>query len=229
MLTIRPAAERGYTELDWLKSHHTFSFDQFSDPDHMHFGPLRIINEDYVAPGAGFGMHPHRDMEIITYVIAGEAQHRDSLGSGSVIKAGEIQKMSAGSGILHSEFNPSQRQELHLLQIWIIPNKHNLTPKYEQERFNLEYGKPLLLGGPAGGLVSIRQNINLYGLSLLSRTKYQHALSLGNKTWIQVVKGECQVHGQSMKAGDGLGIEDVDLIDIQASLETELLLFEIFV
>jgi redox-sensitive bicupin YhaK (pirin superfamily) len=134
-----------------------------------------------------------------------------------------------GRTLLHSEFNPSQRQELHLLQIWIIPNKQNLTPKYEQERFNLEYGKPLLLGGPDGGLVSIQQKINLYGLLLLSGTRYQHALAVANKAWIQVVKGECQVEGQLMKAGDGLGIENVRLMDIQTSSEIELLLFEIFV
>jgi redox-sensitive bicupin YhaK (pirin superfamily) len=228
MLVLRSSAQRGFSQLDWLKSQHTFSFDQYYDPKHMSFGPLRVINEDHIAPGAGFGTHPHRNMEIITYVIKGQLRHQDSLGTGSVISAGEIQKMSAGSGIMHSEFNASQDEEVHLLQIWIVPNVSNLKPKYEQERFELKPGELTLLGAPQGGLVSIHQNVNLYGLALATDMSFKHNLDFKKQAWIQVVKGECVVNSESVKAGDGIAISETEQVAIQATSESELLIFELY-
>jgi len=228
MLVLRSSAQRGFSQLDWLKSQHTFSFDQYYDPKHMAFGPLRVINEDHIAPGAGFGTHPHRNMEIITYVIKGQLRHQDSLGTGSVISAGEIQKMSAGSGIMHSEFNASNDEEVHLLQIWIVPNVSNLAPKYEQERFELKPGELTLLGAPQGGLVSIQQNVNLYGLSLSADMNFRHALEFKKQAWIQVVKGECLVNNESVKAGDGVALSEIEQIAIKAVEECELLFFELY-
>jgi len=228
MLTLRPAIERGHTRLDWLDSRHSFSFDQYFDPKHMSFGPLRVINEDEIAPGGGFGTHPHRDMEIITYVTEGQLKHQDSLGNGSVISPGEIQKMSAGTGILHSEYNASSEKPAHLLQIWIVPDKTNLTPAYEQERFELIPGVWKLLGSPDGdGLVSIRQKVKLYGLSAEAGSTTAFFPAPGSKLWIQLVKGVCAVNGTNLIGGDGLAILEDAKVEVVTGEKVELLLFEI--
>lgn len=228
MLTVRPAEERGHTRLSWLDSWHTFSFDQYRDPKHMHFGPLRVINEDRIGPGGGFGTHPHRDMEIITYVIEGKLKHEDSLGNGSIISAGEIQKMSAGSGILHSEFNASDSEPVHLLQIWVMPDQQNLTPSYEQEQLEFETGQWKLLGSPDGkGLISIHQKTRLFGLSAAPGSVVPFTPLPGTKLWIQLVKGECSIGAEQIRAGDGLAINDDHQILISSSVQSELLLFEI--
>lgn len=228
MITLRPGAERGHSQLDWLDSWHTFSFDQYHDPKHMSFGPLRVINEDRIAPGGGFGTHPHRDMEIITYVVEGELQHRDSMGNGSVIKAGEIQKMSAGTGIQHSEFNASKENPVHLLQIWIMPDKRGIAPSYEQERFELKPQEWKLLGGPRGeGLISIEQQVRLYALQATAGSTAEFRPQPGSIVWIQAVKGEFEVGGRRVASGDGASIRDDGPIDISMSADSELLLFEI--
>lgn len=228
MMIVRPAAERGRTQLDWLDSWHTFSFDQYVDRQHMGFGPLRVMNEDFIAPGGGFGMHPHRDMEIITYVVQGQLRHKDSLGNGSVISPGEIQKMSAGTGIVHSEFNASDKDPVHMLQIWIVPNNKNLEPAYEQKPFTLKPGEWHLLGSEKqGGLISIHQAVRLYVFRSASEapTKFQPAA--GSAVWIQVVAGACAIETERLKAGDGLAIDHAGIIEIKPATQTELILFEL--
>lgn len=228
MFTIRTATARGHTKLNWLDSWHTFSFDQYYDPEHMNFGPLQVINEDTVAPGVGFGMHPHHDMEIITYVIEGQLRHEDNLGTGSVISPGEIQKMSAGSGVWHSEYNASQRQPVHFLQIWIVPDKRHMKPAYEQKQFKLAPGVWQLLGSPNGdGLISIQQKARMYALSANKDSLTAFVPKSGAKLWIQVVKGACAVADKQLKAGDGLAISADAQINILAKEQTELLLFEL--
>lgn len=228
MLTLRPSTERGNTKLNWLDSWHTFSFDQYRDPQHMNFGPLRVINEDWIGAGGGFGTHPHRDMEIITYVVKGQLRHQDSLGNGSIISAGEIQKMSAGTGILHSEFNASDTEPVHLLQIWIVPEKSGLTPAYEQESFSLEENKWKLLGAPNGtGLISIKQNVKLYGLSASKGSTVEFTPGPGSQQWVQLIKGECDINGTRVKSGDGLAIRSDGKMQINVLFQTELLLFEL--
>lgn len=228
MLTFRPAGERGHTQEDWLESWHTFSFDRYYDGRHMGFGPIRVINEDTIAAGEGFGTHPHRDMEIITYVTAGQLQHKDSLGTGSIISAGEIQKMSAGTGIMHSEYNASKVNAVHLLQIWIVPNKMGIPPAYEQERFQLVSGEWKLLGAPDGaGLVSIHQGVKLYALSAKPGASVSFAPAPNAALWIQIIKGNCTIAGTQLHQGDGLSITEMSRIAILAADQIELLLFEI--
>lgn len=228
MLSIRPADARGHSQLDWLDSRHTFSFDQYHDPKHMSFGPLRVINEDVIAAGGGFGTHPHRDMEIITYVIDGQLQHKDSMGTGSIIGPGEIQKMSAGKGIFHSEFNASKEKPVHLLQIWIMPNIKGLTPSYEQEKFDLKPGEFKLLGSPDGqGLVSIHQNVKLYAVRIESGKTSTFKLQPSAKAWVQIVKGDCVVNATKLSAGDGAGIQQMPQVHFDANTFCEALIFEI--
>ncbi len=230
-LAVRRSAERGHTQLSWLDSWHTFSFDSYYDPQHMAFGPLRVINEDRIAPGGGFGTHPHRDMEIITYVVEGKLQHRDSLGNGSTILPGEIQKMSAGSGILHSEFNASDKSPVHLLQIWIMPETRGLEPRYEQEKFELKPGVWQLLGGPNGqGLISIQQKVKLYALNLIPGGRAEFKPSENANLWIQTIKGSIQVQDKALVAGDGLAVSSDQKLDFYNSDNqsgSELLLFEL--
>jgi redox-sensitive bicupin YhaK (pirin superfamily) len=228
MNSLRPSLERGHTQMDWLDSRHTFSFDQYFDPQYMSFGPLRVINEDIVAPGGGFGTHPHKDMEIITYVISGGLQHKDSIGTGSVISAGEIQKMSAGTGIFHSEFNASQTEPVHLLQIWIMPSERGLKPGYEQERYTLESGKWQLLGANDGsGLISIHQKVRLWALKADKDSKVTFEPAKGSKVWIQTVKGSATIGGATVAAGDGLAVDKDERFEVIPSVDTELLAFEI--
>lgn len=238
MNTIRHGNERGHTKMSWLESRHSFSFDQYFDKQHMSFGPLRVINEDWVKAGAGFPTHPHRDMEIITYVIDGAIEHKDSLGTGSVIRPGEIQKMSAGSGILHSEFNPSKDQGLHLLQIWIVPAQKGLTPAYEQKSYTLREGEFTLLGGPntaqttgqdgePEALVTIHQDVRLYAYKGERGTGSKFTSARESRFWLQIVKGNLLINGKSVKAGDGLALSDAAQVEIECLEQSELLLFEI--
>lgn len=229
MNMLRPAAERGHTQLDWLDSWHSFSFDQYFDTKYMGFGPLRVINEDVVAPGGGFGMHPHRNMEIITYVIEGQLKHEDSLGNGSMIVPGEIQKMSAGSGIWHSEFNASKEKPVHLLQIWIVPDKTNIQPYYEQKRFERQTGVWQLLASDDGkGLVQVHQKARLYNyMANASGEKAIFTAQQASDLWLQVVKGSCSVNDKALKAGDAFAIQNTSSIEINFDTASELLLFEL--
>src|SRR5262245_35646161 len=239
MMRVRRGGERGATELGWLDSRHTFSFGDYYDPANMGFRSLRVINEDRVAPRGGFPTHPHRDMEILTYVISGGLQHRDSMGNGSIIRPGEIQRMSAGTGIHHSEVNPSKSDPVHFLQIWIVPDRRGLTPGYEQKSFGDEQrrGRLLLVAAPErnggrDGAVAIHQDASLYASFLDAGATVSHELAPGRHAWLQVVKGGLAVGGQELEAGDGAAIEAEPSgaqtpITIAARQEAELLLFDL--
>jgi quercetin 2,3-dioxygenase len=231
MISIRKSSERGHFDHGWLDTYHTFSFADYHDPKFMHFRTLRVINEDRVAPGEGFGQHPHRDMEILTYVLTGELEHRDSLGNGEVIRPGELQYMAAGKGILHSEFNPSKTETVHLMQIWILPDKKGVPPHYEQRKFPAlsESGKLTLLASPDGraGSIRINQDAAVYATTLKKGQKAQHSLAAGRGAWIQVLRGAVELDGQKLAAGDGAGVEDEKAIMLSASEAAEVLLFDL--
>ena len=222
---------RGKSDYGWLKTRYTFSFADYYDPQRVHFGNLRVINEDRVAPGRGFGAHPHRDMEILTYVISGAIEHRDSMGNGIVVPAGEVQRMTAGTGVVHSEFNPSQEEELHLLQIWILPDTKNLEPSYEQLRFEREdkLNKLRLIGSRDGrdGSATIHQDVDLYASILESGKQVQLNDVRGRRIFVQVISGDLKVNGESLSAGDGAKIRDADDIGITATNDAEFLLFNL--
>lgn len=230
MIQIRPRDRRGHAEHGWLESWHTFSFADYYDPAHMGFSVLRVINEDFVAPGKGFPTHGHRDMEIVTWILEGALEHRDSLGSGSVIRPGEVQRMSAGTGIRHSEFNPSPDEPVHLLQIWLLPDKPGVTPSYEQTRFDdAELANRLrLVASPDGrdGSTTIHQNARLY-VARLDRTELAHALAPNRRAWIQVARGEAALNGQRLAAGDGAALENESVVKLAASDRAEVLLFDL--
>jgi len=227
MIRVRRSADRGHTQLSWLDSYHTFSFDHYYDQRFMNFGPLRVINEDYIEPGQGFGTHGHRDMEIITYVLAGALEHKDSLGNGSVIRPGEIQRMSAGSGILHSEFNHSRTDKVHLLQIWIVPEVRNMEPSYDQRPFKLVPGQWQLVASksPDPDAVCIQQETDLYVATVdkgavLSRS-LQRPLA-----WLQVARGSISLGSEMLLAGDGVAIEQAESLELEGRDRAEILLFE---
>jgi quercetin 2,3-dioxygenase len=237
MITIRPAHERGAVNLGWLDSRHTFSFGNYYDPDHTNFGPLRVINEDKVQPGQGFGTHSHKDMEIVTYVLSGELEHKDSLGNGSIMRPGDVQRMSAGTGILHSEFNPSTEAPVHLLQIWLLPEQSGLTPSYEQTTFTAaeKRDRLRLIGSSDGreGSVIIHQDVSLYAASLRLGISITHLSQPARGLWIQVAHGAISVNGQNLSAGDGVAITQQDVpepygIEIRGTSEdvAEILLFD---
>jgi redox-sensitive bicupin YhaK (pirin superfamily) len=228
MITVRPGARRGRTALDWLDSRHTFSFGDYYDSQHMGFRSLRVINEDYVRPGAGFGMHPHRDMEIVTWVLEGSLEHRDSLGNGSVIRPGQVQRMTAGTGILHSEFNPSNDESVHLLQIWITPDHRGLRPGYEQKTIT-EAG-PLRLLASANGRdesVTIHQDVDLYAGHLKEGESVNQALRPGRSAWVQVTRGEVTLNGQAVHAGDGAAVEGESALSLTTTGPADFLLFDL--
>jgi quercetin 2,3-dioxygenase len=234
MLTVRPSHARGHFDHGWLNTYHTFSFDQYYDPKHMHFRSLRVINEDTVQPGRGFGTHPHRDMEIITYVLQGALSHQDSMGTGSTIRPGDVQRMSAGTGVTHSEFNQSQDSLVHLLQIWITPDKRGLEPSYEQKTFPAEQkrNRLRLVASPDGGdgSVTIHQDVRLYAAVLEPGKALGHELEPGRHAWIQVAAGAIGVNGTQLAAGDGAAIENENLLSITAqphSAPAEFLLFDL--
>ena len=231
MITIRPANERGIANFGWLDSRHTFSFGSYYDPNNMGFATLRVINEDKVAPGQGFGTHGHRDMEIISYVLEGGLQHKDSIGNGSVIRPGDVQRMSTGTGILHSEFNASQTDPVHFLQIWILPDTRGLKPSYEQKNFSQEekQGKLRLVGSRDGrdNSVTIHQDVDLYAVSLGDGEKVNHTIAENRSLWVQVVRGSVLLNNQPLWAGDGAAISQSTNIAIAGTMDdTEVLLFD---
>lgn len=230
MITVRKADKRGVTNLDWLKSYHTFSFSSYHDPKNVHFRHLRVINDDYIAPGGGFGMHPHNDMEIITFIHNGSLKHKDSLGNGSIIQSGEIQRMTAGSGIMHSEFNPSATEDVHLYQIWIFPDKKNLEPSYEQVSFDKSKAESdfLLLASNAerADAIRINQDLSLFLSSLQKQNEIEYSIKEGRNIWIQVISGEFEVNGTFVKTGDGLAITDESFLKFKALDDSEFLLFD---
>jgi redox-sensitive bicupin YhaK (pirin superfamily) len=230
MLTIRPAAERGHAHIDWLDSHHSFSFGEYYDPKHMGFRSLRVINDDVIAPGGGFGTHPHRDMEIVTWVLDGALEHRDSLGTGSVIRPGEVQRMSAGTGIRHSEFNASTSTPVHLLQIWLLPERAGLPPSYEQKSIPLDDGAGLhLIASPDGraGSVTIHQAADVWAGRLASGAEATHALAAGRHAWVQVARGDVHLNGQALHAGDGAALSNETTIALRADSDSEVLVFDL--
>lgn len=231
MITIRKAAERGQTKIGWLDSRHTFSFGGYVDPQHHSFRHLRVINDDWVKAGAGFDMHPHRDVEIVTYVLSGKLEHRDSLGNGSVIAPGEVQRMSAGTGIWHGEFNPSKEEPVHLLQIWLFPAQRGLQPSYEQKRFNLdaEDGMLRLVGSPNGreGSVTIHQDVALHAGRLTPGQRVVQSLSPERHAWVHVARGKVTLNGHALAAGDAAGLSGVDGLEFAATEPSEVLVFDL--
>jgi redox-sensitive bicupin YhaK (pirin superfamily) len=231
MLTIRRAADRGVTRTDWLDSRHTFSFGDYFDPAHHHYRALRVINDDRVAPGAGFGTHPHRDMEILTCVLSGELAHRDSMGHGEVIRPGEWQKMTAGTGIRHSEFNPSATDPVHLLQIWIVPDTKGLTPGYEQKAFPADQkrGRWRVVASPDGrdGSIRVNQDVVLSATVLQPGEAVGYDLAPGRGAWLHVATGAVTVNGQPLSAGDAAAIEGEPRVEVVGTEDGEVLLFDL--
>ena len=229
MLSIRRSAERGHAEHGWLDSHHTFSFADYHDPRFMGFRSLRVINEDRVVAGEGFGTHGHRDMEIISIVLEGAIAHKDSIGTGAVLTPGEVQRMTAGTGVQHSEFNASNTEPLHFLQIWIMPDKRGLAPSYEQRRFDpaAREGKLQLVASPdkADGSLEIHQDARVYLGHLDAGQKLEHALAPGRAAWVQVIDGELSLNGQALKTGDGAAIEDEAKLSLNGT--GEVLVFDL--
>lgn len=231
MMTLRPGRERGRTRIEWLDSHHSFSFGEYYDPAHMGFRALRVINEDRIAPGAGFPAHAHRDMEIVTLVLSGALAHKDSLGNGAAILPGEIQRMSAGTGIRHSEFNPSQEEPTHLLQIWLLPERTGLEPSYEQKRFSEaeRRGRLRLVADRNGsdGAVTIHADARIYAGTLPAGQRTSHALTPGRHAWLQLARGAVNVGGHALAAGDAVAVTGEIAIEIAASAESEIVLFDL--
>ena len=232
MIQIRPAKERGHANHGWLDTYHTFSFSDYFDPKNMGFRSLRVINEDRVSGGYGFPAHPHQDMEIITYVLEGSLEHKDSMGTGSTIRPGEVQKMSAGTGIRHSEFNPSKTEAVHLLQIWILPEKKGLKPMYEQKAIPAEEkkGKLRLVGSPEGGdgKVTIYQDAKLYATELAAGDSVQHELESGRYAWVQVARGRVSLNGKTLEAGDGAAVTNEQKLELAGvGDKSEVLLFDL--
>ncbi|ALG68202.1 pirin family protein [Beggiatoa leptomitoformis] len=231
MLSLRPAHERGHANHGWLDTYHSFSFADYYDTQHMQFGALRVINEDTVTPAAGFPTHGHSNMEIITYILAGELAHRDSMGNTAVIRKGEVQRMSAGTGITHSEYNASQQDPVHLLQIWIKPNQLNLTPSYEQKVFSVanQAGELVLVGSPDGrmGSVTIHQDVLLYAACLDATQKIQIALTPNRRFYLHIAQGELTANGHLLQSGDALMIEAETALQLVANAHSEILLFDL--
>jgi redox-sensitive bicupin YhaK (pirin superfamily) len=231
MIRFRDRMARGQSRRGWLDSRHTFSFAEYQDPEHMGFRSLRVINEDRVVPGAGFPRHGHRDMDIISYVLAGELEHKDSLGNGTVIRPGDVQRMSAGTGILHSEFNPSKSEPVHFLQIWIIPDREGLPPSYEQKTFPRpeRRGRLRLVAAPRGedGAVTVHQDARLFIADLEPGERVMHEIDRGRGVWVQVARGITTLNGTEMPEGDGAAVEDERTVTIEADTATEVLLFDL--
>jgi redox-sensitive bicupin YhaK (pirin superfamily) len=231
MITVRRSNERGGGDYGWLKTRHTFSFNDYWDEKWMQFRSLRVINEDWVAPEGGFPTHPHRDMEIITYILSGELAHKDSLGTGSVILPGDGQRMTAGRGIRHSEFNPSKTESAHLLQIWILPEKQGYEPSYEQKTFpeSEKRGKFRLIASNDGaeGSVKINQDAKLFVTLLTPGEQVAHSLGTNRHAWVQVAKGGVELNGQKLNQGDGAAVSEENLLTVQATKDAEVLLFDL--
>jgi len=231
MITIRKANERGHFDFGWLNTYHTFSFGDYYDPKHTRFRTLRVINEDFVQPAHGFPTHGHRDMEIVTYILEGALEHRDSMGTGSVIRRGDAQRMSAGTGVTHSEANPSPDAAVHLLQIWIFPERQGLTPEYEEKKFTDEEkrNKLRLIVSPDGsdGSVRIHQDAKIYASLLDEGRELDHSLANGRGAWLQVAAGAVTLNGNELKQGDGAAVNDESSLRITATEAAEVLLFDL--
>ncbi|MBD2022047.1 pirin family protein [Leptolyngbya sp. FACHB-36] len=230
MITLRQATDCGHADHGWLNSYHTFSFASYYDPKHMGFRDLRVINEDRVAPGRGFPTHSHRDMEIISYVISGSLAHKDSLGNTEVVSANGVQRFSAGTGIAHSEFNPSATDPVHFLQIWILPEKQGLTPSYEQKLFPLDPQdgwRSIANPDASSGAVKIHQNVALFATTIAATDKRTYTLQPDRHAWVQVVKGTIVLNGQRLHAGDGAAVSEEPQLTLLAETDAEVLLFDL--
>lgn len=231
MICIRRSPDRGHFDHGWLDTYHTFSFGDYFDPEQMGFRSLRVINEDRVQPGQGFGMHGHRDMEIVTFVLSGALEHRDSLGNGSVLRPGELQRMTAGTGIRHSEFNPSESEPVHLYQIWLLPERKGLEPSYDQRPFPAaaRRGQWQLTASPDGrdGSLAIRQDAEIYLAELAPGETLDFALNGGRHAWLQTLRGAVHVNGQSLTAGDGAAVGDESSLSVRAESAAEVMLFNL--
>jgi redox-sensitive bicupin YhaK (pirin superfamily) len=231
MITIRRAADRGHANHGWLDSHHTFSFADYHDPEQMGFGPLRVINEDRVQPGAGFGTHSHRDMEILSYVLEGGLAHKDSIGTGSTIRPGDVQRMSAGTGVAHSEFNASTTDPVHFLQIWLLPERPGIPPSYEQKSFpeGERRGRLRLVASRDGreGSLTLHQDASVYSGLLDAGERSSLGLARGRQAWVQVARGEVQLNGQRLTAGDGAAVSAEPELTLQGVKQGEVLVFDL--
>ena len=231
MLTIRRAHERGHANHGWLDSHHSFSFADYHDPRHMGFRALRVINEDRVAPGQGFGAHGHRDMEIVSYVLEGALAHSDSMGTGSVLHPGDVQRMSAGTGVRHSEMNGSREEPVHFLQIWLVPDAAGVAPGYEEKRFEAadKRGRLRLVASPSGedGSVSMHADARIYATMLEAGETATHAVAPGRHAWVQVARGEVKLNGERLAAGDGASTSDAGPLTLEGVAGAEVLVFDL--
>jgi redox-sensitive bicupin YhaK (pirin superfamily) len=231
MIQVRKSKERGHAQHGWLDSHHTFSFSDYYDPKFTGFRNLLVINEDRVNPGAGFGTHGHKDMEIISYVLEGELAHKDSLGTGSVLKYGDVQRMSAGSGVRHSEFNGSKEKLVHFLQIWITPKKEGIKPSYEEKKYSVEdkQNKLKLIVSPDGkdGSLQINQDASIYASILEEGRDVSLNLANGRHSWVQVVRGSLELNGTVLSEGDGASVSDVQKLELKAKKPSEVLVFDL--
>jgi len=231
MIEIRKSADRGRFDFGWLDTRHSFSFGDYWDPAHVNFRTLRVLNEDRVQPGAGFPTHPHRDMEVLSYVVEGALEHKDSMGTGSVIRPGDVQRMTAGAGVTHSEYNPSRTEGAHFLQIWILPERRGLQPGYEQKRFedSEKRGKLRLVASHDGqdGLVTIHQDVNVYAGLLPKGNELEQALAPGRHGWLQVVRGKLDLNGHQLTAGDGAAASNETALHLKAHEDAEVLLFDL--
>jgi redox-sensitive bicupin YhaK (pirin superfamily) len=231
MLRIRRSADRGYFDHGWLKTHHTFSFSSYYDPKHVNFRSLRVMNEDFVAPGQGFGEHGHKDMEIVTYVLEGALQHKDSLGNGEILRPGEFQRMTAGKGIRHSEFNPSGSEAVHLYQIWLLPERPGLTPSYEQRAFDAaerdDRFRVVASPDARDGSLRIHQDATIHLATLSAGTTLPYAFAAGRHGWLQVLRGKVKIGSEALAEGDGLAISEEPRIDVASDGAAEVMLFDL--
>ncbi len=231
MITIRKAADRGHANHGWLDSYHTFSFGGYRDPAHQRFRALRVMNEDRVQPGQGFGEHPHSDMEIVTYVLQGQLEHRDSMGNGEVLHAGELQRMTAGTGVTHSEFNPSAEEPVHFYQVWLFPERKGLEPSYEQKRFAADGRENdlRLVASPGGedGSLRIHQDARVYLATLGGDGEVSYPIGADRHAWVQVVRGGVDLNGVALEAGDGAAVSEESSLTVTAGGDAELMLFDL--
>lgn len=231
MIKVRKAVERGHANHGWLNTYHTFSFSTYQDPEHMGFRSLRVMNEDWVQQGNGFGTHPHHDMEIVTYVLEGALEHKDSMGNGEVLRAGEFQRMSAGTGITHSEFNPSETDPVHLYQIWLLPERKGIEPSYEQKRFPDEemHNQLRLVASPeaAEGSLHIHQDARVFLSKIDAQAKVVHELATDRHAWLQVLRGTVLINGENLKTSDGAAVSEESTLTIQATKDAEIMLFDL--
>ncbi len=230
MIAIRKADERGHADHGWLNTYHSFSFADYFDPEHTQFRSLRVLNEDRVAPGMGFGSHPHRDMEIISYVVSGALEHKDSLGTKATMRAGDVQRISAGSGVIHSEYNPSPEDPVHFLQIWLVPDERGVKPRYTEKAFgNIASGKLHLIASKSGRdeSIPIHQDAEVNVARLDKGTSLDYALKSGRSGWVQLIEGELDLNGKTLRPGDGAAIQNESLLHLQAPANAHFLLFDL--